>query len=221
MPKLELPKSFLSLNWDYKKCDNCVRFLLRYPRIVIQFSRMSAERSCKNLILRNRKQKKLLDFITRRIWITSPCDLLTELSWPLTFVCYSELPDTATVNTRHTATDDRSTTHEGQIKYTCTPLFYSNRLTCFVITSQLVYACRRPYCFTNNFVSILLSVQCRYCLKTNGHIITPFWYSAWAIIVFCFSSPHAPPLQNSKATRAAPPGMLTMLQRTHLWSWVC
>jgi len=86
----------------------------------------------------------------------------------LTFVCYSELPDTATVNTRHTATEDGNTTHEGQIKYTCTSLFYSNSLTCFVITSQLVYACRRPYCFTNDFVPILLSVQCRYCLKTNG-----------------------------------------------------
>ena len=81
----------------------------------------------------------------------------------MTFVCYSELPDTATVTT-----EDESNTDEGQITYTCTPLFYSGRLTCFVITSQLVYACRRPYCFTNDFVPILLSVQCRYCLKTNG-----------------------------------------------------
>ena len=30
---------------------------------------MSAQRSCRNLILRNRKQKIILDFITRRIWM--------------------------------------------------------------------------------------------------------------------------------------------------------
>ena len=31
------------------------------------------------------------------------------------------------------------------------------------------YACRARYCFTN---SVCLSVQCRYCVKTNGHIDT-------------------------------------------------
>jgi len=108
------------------------------------------------------------------------------------------------------------------IKYSCTSLFYSGRLTCFVITSQLVYACRRPYCFTNDFFSV--SFYLSYAgtvskrMDISSHLFDILLGSSFC---FVFLAPCTAVIQNSKATRAAPPGMLTMLQRTHLWSWVC